>query len=253
MHLNDELIQRTLHNELSLQDVLPVREHTAHCSACRELLDRARLDEQRVDALLQQLDHRMPTLRATAVMRSARPSPRPMRWLQYAAALLFMTTLGGVAYAAAGAPLPDFVQRMISRVRTIPRTTPSASSSAQIPAVVPAAPPRQPGAAGVAVAPGRSLLILFATAKTGGAAHVTLTDGEDVIVRAPTGAAEFTSTDGRLAIVNKAPDAVYEIVIPRNALHVEIHVGGRRLFVQDGGRITSGAVAADGRYILPLQ
>lgn len=251
MHLNDEQVQRTLHGELALHDVGSVRAHAAQCSACRELLERARLDEQAVDALLQQLDHRMPALRATAVIRSARP--RPMRWLQYAAALLLMTTLGGVAYAAAGSLVPDFVQRMISRVRITPRRAPSASSSVRITAVVPAAPPTLPDAAGVAVAPGRSLLILFATAQPSGSARVTLTEDEDVIVRAPTGAAEFTSTDGRLAIVNNAPDAVYEIAIPRHARHVEIRVGGRRLFVQDGGRITSGAVAAGGRYILSLQ
>ncbi len=251
MHLNDELVQRTLHGELALHDVVTVRAHTAQCSACRELLERARLDEETVDTLLLRLDHGVPPLRATVVMNTARR--RSMRWLHYAAALLLLTTLGGVAYAASDSPLPRLMQRVVSWVRSIPRTAATTDASkAQVTAIAPIAPTTPESVSGVAVAPGRSLTILFATEQTGGGAHVTLTDHDEVIVRAPTGAAEFTSTDGRLAIVNKAPDAVYGIDIPRRATHIEIRVHGRRVFVLDAGRITSGASAADGRYLLSL-
>jgi anti-sigma factor RsiW len=252
MHLDDELIQRTLHGELSARDLTRVREHTANCPDCRAMVERARLDEQAVNSLLRQLDHPMPPMRATAVLSAAQPSS--MRWLRYAAALLLISaTLGGVAYAASGAPLPEFVQRIVTRLRTSPRRVPSVSSGAGSVPVAVTPPPAQPGAAGVAVAPGRSLTILFATSRTGGMAQVTLTDDEDVSVRAPSGAAEFTSTDGRLAIVNRASNVVYEIGIPRNAAHIEIRVDGRRLFVLDGQRITSSAVAAGGRYLLQLR
>ena len=67
--------------------------------------------------------------------------------------------------------------------------------------------------AGIAVAPGAKLVILFASTRAESAAHVSLTDSEDVVVRAPVGAAAFTSNDDRLVIENAGSSATFEIEI----------------------------------------
>jgi len=102
-----------------------------------------------------------------------------------------------------------------------------------------------PGVAGIAVAPGRALVILFTSPQVEGQAQVSLTDGTEVVVRAPSGTATFTADVDRLVIDNPGSRATFEIQIPRAAPWVEIRVQGVPIFLKEGSRVT-------GSYLLPL-
>jgi hypothetical protein len=82
---------------------------------------------------------------------------------------------------------------------------------------------------------------------------VSLTEGDEVTVRAPAGAASFTSAASRLLIDNARTGAAFEIEIPRAAPRVEIEIAGKRVFLKDGPRVvTDAAEEGGGRYTLPL-
>jgi hypothetical protein len=110
-----------------------------------------------------------------------------------------------------------------------------------------------PGSAGIAVAPGRSLIILFAGAGSGGLARVSLADRAEVVVRAPPGAATFTSETDRLVIEDRNDSDTFAVEIPRSAPRVEIRVGGGLALVAERGRVTAAGVPdSAGTYTLRL-
>ena len=82
---------------------------------------------------------------------------------------------------------------------------------------------------------------------------MSLTDAEEVTVRAPIGAAKFTSAADRLVIENARGGAVFEIGIPHAAPRIEIRVAGDRIFLKDGRRVvTQSSTDSLGDYLLPL-
>ncbi|MBA3521744.1 MAG: hypothetical protein H0T90_04475 [Gemmatimonadales bacterium] len=113
-------------------------------------------------------------------------------------------------------------------------------------------PERDAGVAGVAATPGKAFVIHFELPDSAGAARVSLTEGEEVTVRAPSGAATFTSGAERLLVSNAGSGATFEIGIPRDAPRVEIRVAGGRIFLKDGTRIVSDQPAENQHYVLPL-
>ncbi|MEP7226339.1 MAG: hypothetical protein ABI785_03180, partial [Gemmatimonadales bacterium] len=118
---------------------------------------------------------------------------------------------------------------------------------------IPAVPSPGPAAqAGIVVAAGERLMIVFPLAQTGREATVSLTEGPDVMVHAPDGAS-FTSDVDRLLIESVTPGGRFEIQIPRTAPLVEIRVGGKRVFLKKLSRIVTDARPDDeGNYRLPL-
>ncbi len=204
------------------------------------------LDED-VEDLLRHLDHPRPSVQASDVMRRA----DSRRWtaLGRAAAVILVLGVGGVAWAAPGSPLPRFVSRVASWMKGAP-AVPPARVVASPPAVP--APPRA-SFAGVAVAPGRRLLVSFRAAQVAGAAHISILDVPDVSVRTVVGGAAFTSSDGELLVDNRGSTASFDIVIPREAAFVEIQVEGRRVFRKDGGRVMPTTLVPQGtQYTVPL-
>jgi hypothetical protein len=240
MHLNEEQVQRLLHGELAWTDVSPVREHITQCADCRDRLTIARREEDEVGELLHHLDHRVAPVAAATLI--ARGRSRNWTWINRAAVVLLMVSVAGVAWAAPGSPLPALVGKAIQWI---------AGSRKSVASRVPTAPPVPVG--GVAVAPGSRLSILFTSVEPGSAARVSLTDTQDVVVRAPVGAAAFTSNDDRLVIENTGSPATFEIEIPRTAARVEIRVDGKRVYLKDGPRVTATPSAQTGaEYLIPL-
>lgn len=200
------------------------------------------LDEEQeaVNVLLRQLDHAPPNIAASDIAaRARRQHLGRMRW---AAGILLVAVVGSAALAAPGSPLRGWVRDAVKRLS--PRTT--------APQSVPASTP-DASLAGVAVEPGKSLLILFANEQSAGGARVSLSDGAEVVVRAPAGAASFTSDVGRLSIDNGSPTAMFEIQIPRAAPRVEIRVNGVRVFLKTGAVVTARvSTGAPDAYVIPL-
>jgi hypothetical protein len=241
MHLEDEQVQRWLHGELSRPGETAVREHVARCAPCRERVAEAEREEHAVHALLRGLDHAAPPIDAQTVAASAR-RVRHVGWIRWAAALVLALGLATAAYAVPGSPARAWVDAMVRWL---------AGDAAPAPAPGPV--PGREGVAGIAVVPGRELVILFTSNQAGGQAHVSLTQGAAVVVRAVTGAATFTSDDDRLVIDNRSAAATFEIEVPVGAPWVEIRVAGNRILLKEGSRVTAGTSADPrGVYVLPL-
>jgi hypothetical protein len=191
--------------------------------------------------LLVQLDDPVPRLDANVVAARAQASqPRESRALQWAAGFVVALVIAGAGYAAyatPGSPVRAWVTSLASRFGGHRADAPEADRSA----------------AGISVAPGRELVIVFASPQPEGGVRVSLVDGAEVAVHAPIGAATFTSDAERLVIDNHGALATFEIEIPRAAPRVEIRVSGRRVFLKDGPRVTTSASTDSvAPYWLPL-
>ena len=228
MHLDEERVQRFLHGELVPADLIPVRDHVAACAACSDLVATARREEERVLALLRRVDH--PPARVDVTTVVARATAGRFSWVRRAAVVLVALGMAGVAYAVPGSPLPAWLNAVAGRMK--------GRAARPVPLPVPA-PAAGALAAGIAVPPGRALLIVFTWPQAAGLVQVSLTSGAEVVVRAPGGAATFTSGVDRLVIDNRDSSARFEIEVPRAAPRVEIRVAGQRIFLKEGSRVTT--------------
>jgi hypothetical protein len=241
MHLSEERLQRLLHQQLDASGLLEARDHVAACRECRERLLAAERDEAEVHALLRQLDHPPPETNAEEIAaRAARTSPG---WGRWAAGILLFLLGAGAAYAAPGSPLPGWIRGAVAWLEAPSRLEPPPPILDQKP---------EPSA-GIAAPPGSDFTIAFTSPEPGGSARVSLTDGEEVVVRAPRASASFTSTAKGLVIANTGTAATFEIEIPRSAPRVEIRVGDRRILLKLGGRVVADAKQeTGGHYTLAL-
>jgi len=196
-------------------------------------------DDGRIEELLRVLDHPVPAVTAEAIARRARRHRWPVRW---AAAVLLLIGAAGAAFAFPGSPLRRWVAGIVARWSGGPATVAPPSP----------APRSDSGSAGLAVPPGDALVIQFEGAAAG-EVRVILADRPDVLVRAGTGRASFTSENRRLRIDARGVADTFAVEIPNAAPRVEIRVSGSRVFLKDGARTTA-AVPADstGRYRIPL-
>jgi hypothetical protein len=246
-HLDEEQVQRFLHDELTAAGASSTRDHVGTCPECRSRVEEAAREETRAFALIERLDHRAPQVDVRSVMRRARrPGVALSRW---AAGILLVVAIGGVAYAAPGSPLPAIAARLFSRLGD--------DRSPRVPAAVPNAGGSRPDAdevtQGIAAAPGDRFTIVFSSQQPGGVAAVSLIDGAEVAVRAVGGRATFTSDVDRMTIGDVAAATRFEIEIPRDARRVSIWVAGRRVFSKEPtGVAAEGPRDATGRYLVPL-
>lgn len=240
MHLDEEQLQRLLNGELSADARRDAGDHLAACNECRDRLALAERDEGEILALLRQLDHPLPDVDVEAL--AARARGIGLVWGRWAAGILLVLGAAGAAYAVPGSPVRGWVRSAAAWIAREYRGPPAPKQAD--------APSR---GAGIAALPGRNYVIAFQSLESGGQARVSLTDGAEVIVRAPSGAARFTSAVDRLLIDNQGSGATFEIEIPRTALRVEIRVAGKRIFLKQGERVTPGVPpGAEGKYLLRL-
>jgi anti-sigma factor RsiW len=240
MHLDDEQVQRLLHGELEPAGEQLARQHLAACNDCRTLVDEARAEEHRIFSLLREVDHPPPVADPRVVLAAgSRPHTQ---WGRWAAGILLVAAAGGAAYATPGSPLPAALDRLMAMLAP---TQPRASTET---AATDTAPPR----AGIAVTPGDRLTIRFLVEGDSVFATLWLTDADEVVVRAVTGAATFSSDVDRL-LVRGAGTAGFEILIPRSAPWVDVLAGDTLVFRKQAARlVTQARPGADGRYPLIL-
>jgi hypothetical protein len=241
MHLDEEQLQRLLHGELSAGPRRDAHDHLAACSECRERLVMAQRDEGEIFTLLRQVDHALPMVHAEALAARARGTG--LVWGRWAAGILLILGAAGAAYAVPGSPIREWVRSAAAWIAREDRVSPSPRQSE-----TPTAP-----TAGIAALPGQNYVIVFQSLEPGGQARVSLTDGAEVTVRAPSGAARFTSAPDRLLIDNQGSGATFEIEIPRAAPRVEIRVAGKGIFLKQGERVAAPhSPSVEGRYVIRL-
>ena len=208
-----------------------------------------------VQALLRALDHPVPKVTAEDIAAWAVAPGRVMPAWRWAAAVLLTVSIAGAAFALPGSPLRRWAATLGSVVtgRGLPDAAPDSASVTQ-------APSPDHSRAGIAVAPGRSLLIAFDRPAPAALVLVSLVDGAEVTVRAPAGSATFTADAGRLIVEGRGaspgsaavPDT-FAIEIPRESRRVEIRAGQARVFLKEHDHITSPRPAgAAGPWLLPL-
>lgn len=250
MHLDEEQVQRFLHGELPPRAESAARDHVAGCADCRRRLADAERDENEVHALLRAVDDPPPPrISAEAVAAGAREGAAPgasvlhFAWLRRAAAILLVVGIAGAAYGLPGSPVRKWVHAIVQKLGGRPGPSGVGPAPVESPAI----------GAGISVLPEQELLILFKSAQGDGQVFVSLTDGPEVQVHAPTGAATFTSSADQLVIDVRDPSATFEIEIPRSAPRVEIQTGAGRIFLKEGPRITtSESTSAVGGYLFRL-
>jgi hypothetical protein len=236
MHLDDERLQRLLHDELAPPARAVALEHLETCGACRTRLDDEARAEARIFAKLRAIDTPAPLrmLDLDFHPRSGR------RWLTRLLVSIGGLTIAGIAFAAPGSPLPGVLRRITQSTRVV--------SGASQPSA-----PELATNTGLAVAPGRRLAIDVAAGGGTAVVAIALTDSGEVIVRAVGGRPSFSSGVDRVAIRNLEGITALSIDIPRTAPSVEVHVDGRRVFVKRGLEVTTAARRdTAGRYLLPL-
>jgi hypothetical protein len=208
-------------------------------------LDDQHLDDERADmrvfSLLRSLDHPVPSaLSLEATLARARGKfPGRIRW---AAGVLLAIGVAGVAYAAPGSPLPRWMAAL--------RTTVSPRPSEPAP-VIPVPEPAGPAVAGIAVDPGRTLTIAFESPWPEGIAVVSLIDGGEVLVRAPSGLAAFASAPGRVSVRGRPAPGRFDIDVPRSAPRVEILVAGEQVLLVEASQ-GRGAAGEGPPWSIPL-
>jgi len=245
MHLDEERIQRLLDGELSPAAAREAREHLSGCADCRRLLAEAEREEREVNALLEMIDQPIPPIRAEAValraeLMGAASRAQHASLLRRAAAFVLVAGIAGAAYAIPGSPLPKWVHSITEKMAGRPeRNTVSADS-------------RTTGVSGISVEADQRLVILFSGDSLGGQVRVTLSEGSQVQIQAPPGAATFTSKSEYLLIGVKDPAASFDVRIPRSAPWVEIRAGEDRLFLKEGLRISTSGSGSAGSYFMPL-
>jgi hypothetical protein len=240
MHLDDEQLQRLLHGELG-GDGPPVSEHLITCAECRSALAEGEQDERWVLDRLRELDHAQPLVSADPLI--ATTHGRVPAWRRLAAGIVLVLAATGVAYAAPGSPLPRLLERLVGVLRA-----PGEARLAPLPPVQAVASP-----AGIAVEPGSRLTIVFGGDQPAGIAIVSLSDSSEVIIRTVGGTNTFTSDINQVTIEHSGPPATTDILIPRHASLVEVHAGGRTIFLKKGSSVVTVARPdPEGRYRLPL-
>jgi hypothetical protein len=243
MHLDEERLQRLLDGEMDGAAASSARTHLDSCDACRGQVAAAERERAEVTLLLGRLDCPIPLLSPDDVM--ARAGSAGLGWARRAAVVILGLGLAGVAYAAPGSPLPGWLRTLTGQADRAQETPPAG--------------PRAPAQAdesvvsGIAVAPGSRLVIVFPSPPAGARAQVSLSDTSEVVVRALTGRASFSSGTDRLVVETADSAAAFQVVVPRTAPSLEIRAGETTLFRKHGSRITAATDSASGgTYLIPL-
>jgi hypothetical protein len=248
-HLGADDIQRALHNELPPERDADLRRHLDACSECAAALAEAEREETEVYGALGALDHPAPAVSASAILAAgegavrsglARAGVPRASWMRWAAGIVLGLGIAGVAYAAPGSPLRDWIGALTER--TSPSPEPPSSAPAQA-----------AGGGGVGVAPGDRFVVELSGVETGGAVWVLFTDEAVVEVETSSGRSQlmFTSAPGQLVVWPVATDTI-RLEIPRTAPRVEVTSAGRTIAVAESGTllVEGATVAGPGPFIL---
>ncbi len=256
MHLEPEQIQRLRHRELSPALEVEVRAHLDACETCRGVEAEQAAEESRLFSLLATLDSPRSGVRAADIVARSRVRSRraadPRTWspaIRWAAAATILILIGGAVYAAPGSPLRAWVGDLIEKMHRDARHAVTSTPMER----TPIAPTRERDESGIAVDPGASLVISFASRAESCFVHVELTDDAEVAVRGPSELGAFTSDAGQLRVTNRAGHGTFLVRIPREAPRVTIEVAGRRVFEKRGAEVATSGTAIDGGYTLPLE
>lgn len=238
-HLDEELVQRQVHAELRVSEREAVERHLSACATCQARVAEAAREDQWLMGVLERLDHPAPAITARGVITAAGHGRGALgRW---AAGLLLLVGTTGVLYAMPGSPLRAWVAGVAQSLIAPRADHPPLPSEEPFPAE-----------RGIAVAPGARFVIQFAPDKQQGQLSLSLTPGDEVVIRSRGPGVTFTSEAGRLVVTNAGPAADFVVELPDDAPWIELRIGERRLALKQDRRLDLPADSA-GHWTIPLQ
>ncbi|HSJ65843.1 MAG TPA: zf-HC2 domain-containing protein [Gemmatimonadaceae bacterium] len=241
MHVDAERLFRYADGALAPDDAEHVRSHVAECDACRVHVERTMEEWREIEARLGAIDHAPPAVVVTDIItpRGAARFPR----LRVAAGIVLALAVAGAVYAVPAVILPRWFPEPASVEDEGTR-----NRSEGLPTTAPDTPQ-----AGIAVQPGEALRLDVATTGSSGSLEVRRTDGAEVRVRAPIGAATFATEERRLLVTVAREGTTIEIEIPRTASRIEIRVDQRVVFrAADGSSDPAFDAEPDGTVRIPF-
>ena len=240
MHLDEEQFERLRDGELPPAGLDAARRHVGECASCASRLDRARAEDARLAALFAALDAAAPpsaqerTSALASVLAAAGAPARahgPRRRVRVAVAAALLVVVAGAAVGFPGSPLRAWWSTVLD-----PRGA-AGRDDAPAPETSPRATSPSPDPVGIAVDPGRRLVLRFTSVQAAGSAIIRIVSTDRLVVEAPAGAATFDTAEGMLTIRNEGASADFQIDVPITAPSVEIRVAGRRAWRRAAGRI----------------
>jgi hypothetical protein len=241
MHPDSESLQMWRDRELPSARAESIRVHVSSCESCQAQSTAAQAADDSMRASLRYLDSPVPRVQPAALAARAR-SRRGHRTRWLIAATLFVGLAGGAA--AAPRAVRQWISALVSRHDSggraaRARVTAPAAATTQSPARTDAASTSPASLAGIAVSPGANFRVEFANTQRAGTLAIQRGEGSDIVIRAPSGAATFSSSTAELSVMNTAPDASFTLEIPRTLQRLEIRVARRRVYLQTGDRVES--------------
>lgn len=240
MHPDATRLQSYADGELPPVERDSIRRHIAACASCGAIIEATQHERDAIEELLRVIDHPHQPVSVDRVRARARQQYGSRRGMLRAAGIVLAVVAAGVAYAAPGSPVREWIDG-IQRIRPAAPPTRQAPQS-DVPASM----------AGIAVRPGPSLVIRFVEAQASGSVRVSLVDSSTVVVRAPQAAATYATADELLLIDNSGSTASFDIEIPRNARNVELWVAAEQLVTVRNGRFSTAGAAGVAQVELPL-
>jgi hypothetical protein len=244
MHVDADDIQRALHGELPRDRAQLVKGHLNGCDDCAAAFAAAEREEAELYGRLAALDHAPPELDASAVFGLAEEAAAGRfgraAWMRWAAGIVLGLGVAGVAYAAPGSPLREWIAELAG----------SGDPPPELPA--PSA-PEAAGGGGVGLAPGDRLRIELSGITAGAAVRALFTDAAELRAGGGSGQVTFTLAPGRLLVGPVGTDTI-QLEIPRTAPLVEILSDGREVAVAELGALQVDGASMDGPgpFVLPL-
>ena len=194
-------------------------------------------DDDALSRMLASIDHPIPPLEVSSVMRRARVRSGRRTALLAAAAVLMVASV-------ATATVPgSFARRYLERWidgRSAPHSSPTSEQARGDGA-------RDVGSRGIAFAPGRQVDIDFKEEQTSGALQVRWADVAKVML-AQTGSqgeAHYALTPGGVIIDNAGSLASYSLVLPRTLARAQVRVAGKVVLSMEGQTVSCGGVRED--------
>lgn len=233
MHLSEETLERTLHDELDPAIRDDVRRHLSSCLDCAARLTAARRTEARVFELLEELDHEPPARgRAETAPIRAADSGRSL----LAASLAFLVIAAGILYAIPGSPVRAWMDASLRGPRTPPAPVDVSARS------------------GLAVLPTDPFEVAFAAWQGSGELRLLLVPSERLELTVAGEPVELESGAERLAVSNAGSAASYELRVPRDLGTFRVRVAGEMVFEKRGDSVDApGTRETDGAYVLQLR
>jgi hypothetical protein len=245
MHLDAGDIQRVLHGELPPDGAAAAERHLDACPDCAAALAEAAKEESDIYGALAALDHDAPTLTASFVLGRSQGTLRPparLPWMRWAAAIVLGLGVAGVAYAAPGSPLRDWIAAL---TEDAPRPSPPEPS-----------PPTQTaasGGGGVGVPPEDFLQVELSGGTSGAAVRLLFADAGELRASGGSGQVSYSLAPGRLLVGPVGADTI-QLEVPRSAPRVEVRSDGRPVAVAERGVLLVGGapVSGAGPFVLGL-